>query len=166
MVFDAGRGWRRVVPSPKPLAIVEAEVLRTLVEQGVVTICVGGGGIPVVRTQHGELRGVEAVVDKDYASALLARTIRAELLIISTQVERVAINFGTPWERPLEELTVAEAERYSAEGQFPAGSMGPKIGAALEFLRSGGQRVLITDFPNLKRALGGESGTWVVPDRS
>jgi len=166
MVFDAGRGWRRVVPSPRPLAIVEADVLRILVEQGVVTICVGGGGIPVVRTDHGELRGVEAVVDKDYASALLARTIGAELLVISTQVERAAIDFGKPSERPLGELTVTEAERYLAEGQFPPGSMGPKIGAALEFLRSGGQQVLITDFPNLKRALDGETGTRVVPDRS
>ena len=163
MVFDARRGWRRVVPSPRPLTIVEVEVIRALVEQGVITICVGGGGIPVVRTESGELRGVEAVVDKDYASALLARTIDADLFIISTQVEKVALNFGTPQEQPLDRLAASEAEQYLREGHFPPGSMGPKIEAAVEFVRSKGGRALITDFPNLSRALGGETGTWIVP---
>lgn len=163
MVFDAPRGWRRVVPSPRPLAIVEVEAVRSLVEQGVVTICVGGGGIPVVRTESGELRGVEAVVDKDYASALLARTIEADLFVISTQVEKVALGFGTPQEQPLDQLTADEAERHLREGQFPPGSMGPKIEAAVEFVRSRGRKALITDFPNLSRALHGETGTWIVP---
>ncbi len=163
MMHDPRRGWRRVVPSPRPLAIVEVEVIRGLVQQGVVTLCAGGGGIPVVRMEGGELRGVEAVVDKDYASALLARSIEAELFVVSTQVEKVALNFGTPEERPLDRLTAAEAERHLREGQFPAGSMGPKIEAAIEFLRRGGRRALITDPPNLRRALHGETGTWILP---
>lgn len=163
LLHEAGRGWRRVVPSPRPRAIVEVEVIRGLVEQDVVTICAGGGGIPVARDEYGELRGVEAVIDKDYASALLARSINAELFVISTQVERVMLHFGTPRARPLEQMTLAEGEHYLKEGHFPPGSMGPKIEAALDFLRAGGQKVLVTDFPHVQRALHGETGTWIVP---
>jgi carbamate kinase len=159
MVRDGARGWQRVVPSPQPRAIVEVDVIRGLVEQGVVTICAGGGGIPVTRAANGELCRAAAVVDKDRASALLARAIGAELFVISTSVERVALGYGTPAETPLPRLTLAEAERYLAEGQFPPGSMGPKIEAALGFLRDGGRQVLITSFPSLRRALHGETGT-------
>lgn len=164
MVWDPGRGgWRRVVPSPHPIAILESDIIQRLVADSVLTICAGGGGIPIVRTEEGGFRGVEAVVDKDLATALLAGSIAAETLVISTQVERVALNFGTSAEEPLEQLTVDEAERYLAEGQFPPGSMGPKIEASLAFLRKGGARVVITDPSNLIRGLSGETGTSIVP---
>ncbi len=159
---DAGRGWRRVVPSPQPVSIVEREVITKLVADGVVTVCVGGGGIPVVRSEDGHLCGVEAVIDKDLATALLAASIDAEVLVVSTQVEQVAINFGTPDQQPLGELHAAEAEQHLKDGQFPPGSMGPKIAAALTFLRNGGSRVVITNPQNLKRALDGTAGTSIV----
>ncbi|MBI5878794.1 MAG: carbamate kinase [Chloroflexi bacterium] len=165
MVEDAGRGWRRVVPSPKPQEIVEVDVIERLIADGFVVIAVGGGGIPVVRDEAGNLRGVEAVIDKDYASALLASEIHADLLLISTAVERVALDYHKPTQRDLDRLTVAEAREHLAAGQFPAGSMGPKIEAALGFLARGGREVLITNPESIARALRGETGTRIVTDR-
>jgi carbamate kinase len=159
---DAGRGWRRVVPSPKPLEIVETAAIQTLLGAGFIVVGVGGGGIPVVREAGGRLRGVEAVIDKDLASSLLARTIKADLFLISTAVERVALNYGKPGERFLERMTLEEAKRYLAEGHFPAGSMGPKIQAAIDYLEAGGKEVLITSPEALERALAGETGTRIV----
>jgi carbamate kinase len=162
---DAGRGWRRVVPSPIPLEIVEQEAIRALLDQGFVVIGVGGGGIPVVRETDGGLRGVEAVIDKDYASSLLAIGIGADLFLISTAVEKVALNFGKPGQRWLDRMTLAEARRYLAEGHFAPGSMGPKIQAIIWFLEKGGQEALITSPKNIERALAGETGTWVVRNK-
>jgi len=163
VVQDAGRGWRRVVPSPRPIRFVEADVIRTMVGAGVITICAGGGGIPVVRANDGLLHGVEAVVDKDFASALLARMIEADVLLITTSVERVTLNYGEPTQRPLDRLTVLEAERYMEEGHFPPGNMGPKMMAAIEFVRDSGGSALITDFANVEGAMKGEIGTRLVP---
>ncbi len=159
---DAGRGWRRVVPSPQPLEIVETAAIQTLLAAGFIVVGVGGGGIPVVREASGELRGVEAVIDKDLASSLLARTIKADLFLISTAVERVALNFRKPGERFLQRMTLEEAKRYLAEGHFPPGSMGPKIQAAIDYLEAGGKEVLITAPEALERALAGETGTRIV----
>ena len=159
IVEDAGRGWRRVVASPIPREIVELQAIRTLLETGFVVIGVGGGGIPVVRDEQGDLRGVEAVIDKDYASSLLAVGLKADLLLISTAVEKVYLNYGRPDERPLDRLTVAEAREYQEEGHFPPGSMGPKIEAVIQFLEQGGKEALITSPENLARALRGETGT-------
>jgi carbamate kinase len=160
---DAGRGWRRVVASPKPQAIVERDAIQTLLDQDFVVIAVGGGGIPVVQQPDGSLAGVEAVIDKDYASALLAGSLPAELFVISTAVEKVALNFNKPNQRWLDRLTLAEARQYLEEGHFHKGSMGPKIEAIASYLERGGQRALITNPENLGRALTGETGTWVVP---
>ncbi len=162
-VEDAGRGWRQVVPSPKPMRIVEVDAIQDLIEAGFTVIAVGGGGIPVVTKETGDLRGVEAVIDKDFASGLLAKTINADLLIISTAVEKVAINFGKENEQWLDKMTVAEAEQYIEEGHFAAGSMLPKVQAIIKFLKEGGKEALITDPPNIQRALNGETGTWIVP---
>ncbi|WP_448375247.1 carbamate kinase [Fervidobacterium sp.] len=160
MKEDAGRGWRRVVPSPIPLDIVEKEVIKTLVEKDIIVIAAGGGGIPVVQ-ENGTLKGVEAVIDKDRASALLAKEINADILIILTGVEKVAINFKKPDERQLDHLTIEEAKKYLSEGQFPAGSMGPKIEAAIDFVSSTGKECLITDMAVLDKALKGLTGTRV-----
>lgn len=160
---DAGRGWRRVVASPKPLAIQELNAIRVLINNDYVVIAGGGGGIPVVRNQQGELRGAYAVIDKDRASSLLAQTLRADLFIISTGVEKVALNFNTPDQRLVDQMTLAEAQQYMTEGHFAPGSMLPKIEAAVEFVRMGGPQAIITDPPNLARALRGETGTRVVP---
>ncbi len=130
---DAGRGWRRVVASPKPLKIVEEDTIRLLLEKDVIVIAVGGGGIPVIENEKGELEGRAAVIDKDFASCLLAKNLKADLFIISTGVDKVAIHFNKPDQKALDRLTVAEAEQYQAEGQFPAGSMGPKIEAAIDY---------------------------------
>ena len=159
---DAGRGWRRVVPSPIPLEIVERDAIKALLDVGFVVIGVGGGGIPVVRGEGGSLRGVEAVIDKDYASGLLAAGIQADLFLISTAVDKVALNYGQPGQRWLDEMTLAEAKRYLAEGHFAPGSMGPKIRASIEFLEQGGQEALITSPENIERALAGETGTRIV----
>ncbi len=156
---DAGRGWRRVVPSPRPLEIIETEAIQNLLRAGFLVVGVGGGGIPVVREPDGRLRGVEAVIDKDLASSLLARTIKADLFLISTAVERVALNYKKLDERSLDRMTLAEAKRYLAEGHFPAGSMGPKIQAAIDYLEAGGKEVLITMPETLERALAGDTGT-------
>lgn len=159
MVEDAGRGWRRVVPSPIPTEIVERLVIKGLVHQGIVVIAAGGGGIPVVRRPDGTLEGVEAVIDKDLASGLLAHSIGADLLLMSTAVERIAINFGKPDQRELERLTVAEAKEYLSQGHFPPGSMGPKVLAAIRFIDAGGPAALVTSPQGIARALAGATGT-------
>jgi carbamate kinase len=163
---DAGRGWRRAVPSPRPLRIVEQQAISTLSGAGFLVIAAGGGGIPVVEEADGRYRGVEAVIDKDLASALLADAMCAELLVITTGVAQVAVNFGKPSQRPLGRIDVAEARRHLADGQFPPGSMGPKIEAALGFVESGSgsgtREVLITSVDRLADALRGETGTRVV----
>jgi len=160
---DAGRGWRRVVPSPIPLEIVERDAIKNLLDAGFVVIGVGGGGIPVVREEDGSLTGVEAVIDKDYASGLLAASIQADLFLISTAVDQVALNYGQPGQKWLDKMTLAEAKRYLAEGHFAPGSMGPKIRAIIEFLEQGGREALITSPENIERALAGETGTRIVP---
>jgi carbamate kinase len=160
---DAGRGWRRVVASPMPKKIVELDIIDSLIDLGYIVIACGGGGIPVVQDASGDLQGLEAVIDKDFASSLLARDVGAELFVVSTGVEKVAINFGKPDQRWLDRMTLAEAQRYLSEGQFPRGSMGPKIEAISSFLQGGGTRALITNPPNLGRALSGTTGTHVVP---
>ncbi len=159
---DAGRGWRRVVPSPAPKKIVDLDAIRTLVDAGYVVIGCGGGGIPVVEDSDGNLRGVEAVIDKDLASSLLARTIGADLFMVSTGVERVAIHFNKPNQRWLDKITVSDAERYYAEDHFDKGSMGPKIRALIDYLEAGGKEGLITNPENIGRALSGETGTRIV----
>jgi carbamate kinase len=160
---DAGRGWRRVVASPAPIRIVEEDSIRALIAAGFVVISTGGGGIPVVRDAEGNLQGVAAVIDKDLAGALLANTIGAELLLISTAVEKVALRFGTPEQEWVDELTLADAKRYLAEGgHFAAGSMGPKIQAVVGFLERGGREAVITNPENVERALAGETGTRIV----
>jgi carbamate kinase len=152
-----------VVASPKPKAIIEATVIQALIQDSFLVIAVGGGGIPVVENEQGDLVGVEAVIDKDYASALLANSLGADVFVISTAVERVAINYKKANERWLDRMTLAEAKQYLAEGQFPKGSMGPKIEASIAFLERGGQRIVITSPENIERSLAGESGTWIVP---
>lgn len=161
MKEDGARGWRRVVPSPEPRRIVEQQEILTLLEAGCIVISGGGGGIPVARTASGDLVGVEGVVDKDLASAVMALALGAPELIILTGVERVQIGYGTPQARPLNIVSVAEARRYLAEGHFPAGSMGPKMEAACRFVEGGGSRTLITDVFKLAEALEGTTGTWV-----
>lgn len=163
VVEDAGRGWRRVVASPKPVRIVEASAIRALIDAGFVVVGVGGGGIPVIETESGDLVGVEAVIDKDFGSSLLANTIHADLFLISTAVEKVALNFNKPNQKWLDRITVEEAKGYIAEGQFAKGSMLPKIQAILRFLENGGKQAIITNPENIGRALRGETGTWIVP---
>lgn len=163
IVEDAGRGWRRVVPSPIPQTIVEADAIRSLIDQGFVVIAVGGGGIPVIQKENGDLVGVEAVIDKDFGSAILASMIKADLFLISTAVEKVAINFNKPDQKWLDQLTVAEARKYLAEGQFAKGSMMPKIEAILKYMDQGGKKALITDPEHIKDALEGRTGTWILP---
>jgi len=159
---DAGRGWRRVVPSPKPKSFVEAGVIGKLASDGYVVVAGGGGGIPVIEEPGGDLKGVEAVIDKDFASSLLARIMGADTLILPTGVEKVAIDFNKPTQRWLERMTVAEAKQHMADGQFDPGSMGPKVGALIDFVGGGGNLGLITNQPNISRALGGATGTRVV----
>ena len=164
VVEDAGRGWRRVVASPLPKEIVELETVETLLERGIITITVGGGGIPVVDPGDGNYRGIAAVIDKDFASSLLAQKVNADLFVISTAVEKVALNFGKPDEKWLDKMTLAEAKQYLAEGtHFAKGSMAPKIEAIIWYLENGGKQALITDPENIGRALKGETGTWIVP---
>ncbi len=160
---DAGRGWRRMIASPDPLQIIEQDVIKMLSDQGIIVIAVGGGGIPVIRNTTGELRGTRAVIDKDRATALLAVGINADLLLISTAVEKVAINFNKPDQQWLDRMTMAEAKQYMAEGHFAPGSMLPKIEAVIGFLEKGGPQALITDPPNIVRAINRETGTWITP---
>ncbi len=160
---DAGRGWRRVVASPAPKRIVDLEVIAHLAGSGYVVIACGGGGVPVAEDASGDLGGVEAVIDKDLASSLLARALGAELLLVSTAVDKVALDFGKPGMRWLDRLTLSEAKRYYAEEQFDRGSMGPKIQAIVAFLEGGGRRGIITSPHNIAKALAGSTGTHVVP---
>ena len=161
VVEDAGRGWRRVVPSPIPQRIVEADAIKKLIEAGFTVVGVGGGGIPVIEDENGHLIGVEAVIDKDFGSSVLANLINADLFVISTAVEKVAINFNKPDQKWLDKMTVAEAKQYMAEGHFAKGSMLPKIQAILNYLEHGGKKALITNPENIGRALKGETGTWI-----
>jgi carbamate kinase len=161
---DAGRGWRRVVASPQPKSIVEIDIIHRLVADGAVVIACGGGGIPVYTTPDGDRQGVEAVVDKDYASGLLANEVGADLFLISTGVDRVAVNYNRPDQRWLDRLQYSEARRLYDEGHFAAGSMGPKVKAMLEFLARGGQTGIITSPQKLLAAIAGETGTRIVPD--
>ncbi|MGB2906208.1 MAG: carbamate kinase [Candidatus Aminicenantaceae bacterium] len=162
MIEDAGRGFRQVVPSPRPIDVVPKRILRDLVHQGRIVIAAGGGGIPVVINGRGLFEGVEAVIDKDFSSGLIAREAEAELFIILTNVHQVSLNFGTPDEVPLERITVDEAQAYYDAGHFPPGSMGPKILAAIEYIRAGGKEVIITSASYLKAALIDRSGTKIV----
>ncbi len=162
MQEDAGRGgWRHVVASPQPKRILNILTIQSMLESAAVVIAAGGGGIPVVRGRDGQWRGVEAVIDKDFASALLAAELKAELYIVLTGVSKVALDYGKPSQRVLGRLTVADARKYLSEGQFPAGSMGPKIEAAIQFVQASGQQVLITDVEHLREALEGRDGTLV-----
>src|SRR5512135_3184562 len=163
VVEDAGRGWRRVVASPLPKEIIEIEAIKALIAAGVIVISTGGGGIPVIRNEAGNLEGVAAVIDKDFGSSLLANNVGAELFVISTAVEKAALNFGRPDQKWLDKLTVDEAKKYLAEGtHFAKGSMAPKVQAIIRFFEGGGQQALITNPDNIGRALKGETGTWVV----
>lgn len=162
VVEDSGRGWRRVVPSPWPKEIIERRAIRILMEAGMIVIACGGGGIPVKREPTGEIVGVEAVIDKDIASALLALEIDADVYCILTGVDQVKLDFKKPTERAVARLTVAEAKKHLADGQFPAGSMGPKIQSAIHFIESGGREVLITSMECVAAALRGETGTRIV----
>jgi carbamate kinase len=163
MKEDSGRGWRHVVPSPRPLRILNVSTVSRMLDAASVVIAAGGGGIPVVRGRDGQWRGIEAVIDKDYASARLAAELRADLFVILTGVPKVSLDFAKPTQRALDRLTIAEAERYMSEGQFPAGSMGPKIESAIEFVNATGKQVLITDVEVLREALQGKDGTAIVP---
>lgn len=165
VVEDAGRGWRRVVPSPAPRRIVEEDAIRNLLRDGFVVIAVGGGGIPVVADAEGNLQGVSAVIDKDLASSLLATTLGAELLLISTAVEKVALNFGTPDQEWVDRMTLSQAKAHLAEGtHFARGSMAPKIQAAISYVERAGGTAIITNPDNMERALAGETGTRITPD--
>ncbi len=164
VVEDAGRGWRRVVASPMPKQIIEFDAVKTLLDARQIVITVGGGGIPVIDRGDGELIGTAAVIDKDFASSLLAQALKADLFLIATAVEKVAINFGKPEQKWLDKMTVAEAKAYLAEGShFAKGSMAPKIQAAIWYLENGGKQALITNPESIGRALRGETGTWIVP---
>ncbi len=162
MVEDAGRGWRRVVSSPQPQEIIERDVIDTLIKSGFIVVAVGGGGIPVVRDSAGYLTGVEGVIDKDLASSLLATRLHADLLLISTAVEKVSLNFHKPNQRDLDRITLNEAKRYYDEGHFAKGSMGPKVLASIQYLERGGQAALITMPETIGKALAGQTGTWIV----
>ncbi len=163
VVEDAGRGWRRVVPSPRPISIVEAEAIHDLINAGFTVIGVGGGGIPVIELEDGTLTGIEAVIDKDFGSSLLAKLIEADLFVISTSVEKVALDFNKPNQRWLDRMIVSEAKQYVSEGHFASGSMLPKIQACIQFLENGGKKALITDPEHISDALAGKTGTWIVP---
>lgn len=162
MVEDAGRGWRRVVLSPQPQEIIERDVIDTLIKGGFIVVAVGGGGIPVVRDSAGNLSGVEGVIDKDLASSLLATRLHADLLLISTAVEKVSLNFRKPNQQDLNRITLSEAKHYYDEGHFAKGSMGPKVLAAIQYLERGGKAALITTPETIGKALAGQTGTWIV----
>jgi carbamate kinase len=159
IVQDSDRGWRRVVPSPQPIEVIEAVAIRALIDTGAIVVAGGGGGIPVIREDSGILRGVEAVIDKDLAAERLASLVGADTLVLLTGVPKVALDYGTPNQHDLAEVTIADAERYLADGQFPAGSMGPKVKAATRFLENGGQEAIVTAPEVLAEALAGHDGT-------
>ncbi|MDD3147366.1 MAG: carbamate kinase [Candidatus Riflebacteria bacterium] len=163
MVEDAGRGWRRVVASPLPLEIIEENAINALTEKGFCVVAVGGGGIPVIREDNGNLKGTAAVIDKDFASALLASNINADMFIVSTAVEKACLNFGKPDQKALDKVTVAELEQYCKEGHFKPGSMLPKCEAIIKFIKNGGKHAIITNPENLAKAVKGEAGTHVYP---
>ncbi len=163
MVEDAGRGWRRVVASPLPLEIIEENAITTLTDKGFCVVAVGGGGIPVIRNDKGNLEGTAAVIDKDFASALLASNIKADMFIVSTAVEKACLNFGKPDQKALDKVTVAELEQYCKEGHFKPGSMLPKCEAIIKFIKNGGKHAIITNPENLAKAVKGEAGTHVYP---
>jgi len=165
VVEDAGRGWRRVVPSPRPLEVVEWLAIKALLDAGVLVVAVGGGGIPVVRREDGELRGVDAVIDKDRASDLLGRLVQADTLMIVTQIDKVFVRFGQPDQEAVDVLPASRAQALLDAGEFPAGSMGPKIESALGFLAHGGREVIITDPASILDAVAGRAGTRIVPDQ-
>ncbi len=164
VIEDAGRGWRRVVPSPKPKEIVELSTIRAMIHRGIIAVAVGGGGIPVYDRGDGDYLGVSAVIDKDFASSLLARKIKADLFLISTAVEKAALNFGKPDQKWIDRMTLSEARQYLAEGHFAKGSMAPKIQAIIWYMEDGGKQAIITNPQNIGRALRGETGTSIVPD--
>ena len=159
MIEDSGRGYRKVVPSPKPIDVVPKRIIQDLVHSGKIVIALGGGGIPVIINGRGFFEGVEAVIDKDYAASLVAREVKADLFIILTNVDRVCLNYGTPDEEPIGAMTVKQAEEHISQGQFSPGSMGPKIKAAIEYIQGGGKEVLITSANHLKASLINRSGT-------
>jgi len=162
VVEDAGRGYRKVVPSPKPIDVVPKWIIRDLVQAGRIVVAAGGGGIPVILNNRGLFEGVEAVIDKDYAASLIAREVKVDLFIILTGIEKVYIHFGKPDQQEMPILTIDEAQRYLEEGQFPPGSMGPKIQAAIDYIKAGGKEVLITKASHLKAALLRRSGTRII----
>jgi carbamate kinase len=166
MVEDAGRGWRKVVPSPRPVEVVQSAILNKALEDGHLVIAAGGGGIPVYRTKDGSLKGVEAVIDKDYTASLIARQIDADILVILTGVDNVWVDFGKPEAAPLRKLTVSEARGHLDAGQFPPGSMGPKIRAGIEFVEACGGELIITSARRLPQAMRGRAGTRIVADRA
>lgn len=159
---DSGRGYRRIVASPKPIDIIEKEEIADMADKDFVVIACGGGGIPVIRDQDGSLKGVPAVIDKDFAAEMIGNYIGAELLLLITPVDRVAINFGTPEQESISQMTLEEAEQHLHDGQFPPGSMGPKIEAAIRFLRSGGKKAIITSLDCIETAIKGDAGTHIV----
>jgi carbamate kinase len=163
IVEDAGRGWRRVVASPIPKQIVERDAIKSLIDAGFIVVAVGGGGIPVIKDERGDLVGVSAVIDKDFASGLMANAVNADLLLISTAVEKVALNYGKPNQVWLDTITLAQAKEYMAQGHFAKGSMGPKIQAIIWYLERGGKEALVTNPESIARALRSETGTRVVP---
>jgi len=163
VVEDAGRGWRRVVPSPLPKRVTERDAVKKLLDDGFIVITVGGGGIPVIEDEEGNLTGTAAVIDKDFASSLLAQSIGADLFLISTAVEKISLNFGKPNQTDINQMTVAEAKKYLEEGHFAPGSMAPKIQAIIWFLEAGGKEAIVTNPANIARALAGETGTRIVP---
>jgi carbamate kinase len=164
MKIDNGRGWRRVVPSPVPLHAVEAQTIKKLVRDGIIVIAGGGGGIPVYINANGNYEGMDTVIDKDLASAVIAREIEADILAILTPVDKVAIDFGRPNQKDLDVITVSQAKQYDKEGHFPPGSMGPKVEAAIQFLEGGGEMVVISSLTNARQAVHGQAGTRIVPN--
>jgi len=160
---DSGRGWRHVVPSPRPLHILNVKTISRMLDTANVVVAAGGGGIPVVRGRDGQWRGIEAVIDKDFAASLLAAELSADVFMILTNVAQVSIDYGKPSQRQLDTLSVADAEKYLAAGEFPAGSMGPKIEAAISFVRSSGKTVLISDVDHIREAITGKGGTSITP---
>jgi len=164
MVEDAGRGWRRVVPSPQPREIIERDAIESLIKSGFIVVAVGGGGIPVVRDEAGNLAGIEGVIDKDLASSLLATKLNADLLLISTAVEKASLYYNKPNQQDLDTITLSEARRYFDDGHFAKGSMGPKVRAIINYLEQGGRAALITMPETIGRALDGQTGTWIMPN--
>ncbi|MCF7792145.1 MAG: carbamate kinase [Victivallales bacterium] len=161
---DAGRGYRRVVPSPRPKMVLEQEAIEILLKTGFCVIAGGGGGIPVIRTPENQWVGIDAVIDKDFATSLLGSQLKADVLIISTGVKKVFVNYNKPNQKCIDKMTVSEAKKYIEEGQFAPGSMLPKVQAAIEFIENGGQQAIITDPAHLRNAAKGEAGTHIVPD--